>query len=617
MCETRSMASAATAPVRESLSFPCLFLDGGQWERLGERLEDPFFRELHEGNLAVLEHVAEHGHGPWPRRPSGRRRRAARAPRRRERRGGSPRPLKDRLQRNVVAWYLTREEARLAAAVEALEASCRSEQWREPADSDMGGIRAAGLQTGELLYNVGFGYDALFPYLTDELKNLCTEALIEKGLRAYLDGIDLQDWWVRCDFNWNSALHGNAGLAALVIHDVDRGLSELVLERALEGLPHLIEAFYPGGGYIEGVMYLGTAVGHLTDFVVPYYRLTGDDLGLLSNQSFHDTISFWTAMRAGDGRCYNFSDAPERHRSVGPPQVFWWARMVGRPDWTWNHEHHAGAEGGRHPGLFRRVESFWFREPFQESIPPKEEKLRHFKALDWLTWRGKRTWLAFRSGFNGGNHDNDDLGNLILGIDRERFLVDPGYGATSASQHNCVTIRRHEQTDGATARAFDVRELDGGFYLACDIREAFPHVLAHYDRHLLLIDDLHLLLIDNILGRGAMRNDMRGHLQTRFPAEVTENGFRISGPTNTLRVVFLSDVANLKITEWEFDEPLNMLSWSDAYYRVHTVQPILLTFGDPDFTHELDEGGFALTLGGRRFAFRTRDGRLTFEPPTE
>lgn len=582
---------AATRSKKTSPDPPCLFLSGQEWERLAERIEDPFFARLHESNLRVLDAMAAESETPADHRLPG------------QQPLTSSRGLKNRLLRQIVAWYITRREDYLEAARRTLQAACDSWAWWAPG-SETGGIRCAGLHTGELMHVVSFGHDALYPYLDDDLRRHCMSALIDKGLAAYLAGIEVEDWWVKCDFNWNSALHGNAGLAALAIRQADPHLSEQALKLAVDGLPHLIKSFLPGGGYIEGVMYLGTAVGHLTDFVAPLYRLTGDDLGLTDNRDLEDTLTFQAHMCGGDGRTYNISDVNEGQAAL-LPHVFWWARRFGRPDLTWVHENW-WRPAGRRSGLFHDIESFWYREPFQESQPPPHVRLRHYPTLDWLTYHGEHTWLAFRSGFNGGNHDNDDLGHFILGMDAERFLVDPGYGATLASQHNCITIRHQEQTDGATARIARIEELEGGFYLLCDASEAFPFVLNHYHRHLLLIDDAHLLLLDDICGREPIRNDMRGYLQTRLPAYITADGFRIQGRRDALEVKFLSDVGGLQSDQWHHKRTLlTRLSWSDAYYRVHSVQPILLTFGEPDFSHELTADGFRLTLDGRTYSFET------------
>lgn len=572
---------------------PALFMDRESWEELPEKLEDPFFRRLHESNLEALERLADVDE------PDTQRRR-----------------LKNRLERAVVAWYLTRQQRYLRMAIEALELTCREdEQWRVTDDSiEM--IRCANLATGELLYNAAFGYDALHPYLPDSLKRECVDAIVEKGLAAYLEGLRLEDWWVKCDFNWNSALHGNAGLAALTVRNEAPDLAERVLDEALCGLPYMIGNFPRGGGWIEGAMYCCTAMGHLTDFVVAYHRLTGKDLDLLKNRNFHDTITWLTCMQGGDGRTYNFSDAHAGRGGVALPHLFWWARILDRPDWAHALERHAH-HGPASRSLFHDVAAFWYREPFQPTRPPERKPLRHFEGLDWLTWRGDRTWLAFRSGFNGGNHDNDDLGNFILGAGDERFLCDPGYGTYEASRHNCITVRRFEQTDCATARITRLEEFDGGFYLCCDIQEAFPHVTRHYDRHLLLADDEHLLLVDDVLGTDDIRTTVRSHLQTRLPCRETDEGWLIEGERNALRVINLSPAGWKRSDRWQpgrrHQHSITCLSWKRDYDRVHTVHATLLTFGDTDYEYSEDDAGLQVCIDGTtcRFAHRA-DGRLGF-----
>ncbi len=576
----------------QSLTFPTLFLDREGWEHLARKLEDPFFQQLHEHNLAALETLLS----AEPRIHA--------------------RVLKNRLQRAAVAWYITHQQKYLSLALDALELCCQhTELWWYTGDY-VEGLRAADLSTGEMLYNVAFAYDVLHPYLPEDLKGQCVDVLINEGLAAYLKGIELQDWWVQCDFNWNSALHGNAGLAALVIRHVDEALSNRVLEAVLRGLPYMISSFYPDGGYIEGVMYFNTAIGHLTDFVAPYSRLTGDDLGLLQNPAVHDSITWKLYMWGGDGRVLNFSDVSEFVGQLGLPQLYWWAQHLQRPAWTWDNDRRVASARGS-AGLFHDVESFWYREAFSPTAPPERVPLRHFEGIDWLTWHGEHTWLGFRSGFNGGNHDNDDLGTFILGYDDERFLCDPGYRVNNASEHNCITVRDFEQTDCATARITRLVPLEGGFYLCCDIREAFPLALAHYDRHLLLVHDAHLLFIDDVLCHPAYRTWARSHLQTRLPVEETHAGWCIQGEKVDLKVHLLSDTGFRRLDTWTHarnrGEPINCISWRDAYDREHTVQVALLSFQEPDVTCDIDAQGIRLVLDDEVFRFTVAGGRLVLD----
>ncbi len=584
------------APPRvDHLTFPTLFLQGDEWEALPEKLEDPFFQRMHEANLAVCERLEAEP----------------------DRRVGS-RPLKGRIQRGTVAWYLTRDERHLKLAIDALETACRSHDLWWVTDESTQMIRAANLSTGEMLYNVAFAYDALHPYLSDAQKQMCLDALVNEGLAAYLKGLELEDWWVKCDFNWNSALHANAGLAALAIRNHDRALSDRALAECLAGLPYMIDAFYEDGGWIEGVMYFATAMGHLTDFVQAYHRLSGDDMGLLSNRAVEDTITWRMHMWGGDGRCYNFSDVSEFYNGRGLAQFYWWADKLERADWVYENDRGLGGSG-HGGGLFHDVESFWYRRPFPEAREPELEPLRHFKGIDWLTYRGDRLWMAFRSGFNGGNHDNDDLGHFILGFGEERFLCDPGYGPKNASQHNCIVVRRFEQADCATASIERLQEMPGGFYLRCNIQEAFPFSTVHYDRHLLLIDDEHLLMVDDVCGRDRVRVTVRTYFQTRLPVERTDEGFLIRGRQGRLRLIHLTPAMFFEQDDWEnerhrhSDGVIHRFSWKRDRDSVHMLKATLLTFGDPEFSHEISHEGIRLTLGGRTYVLAARDGRFDLE----
>ena len=86
-------------------------------------------------------------------------------------------------------------------------------------------------------------------------------------------------------------------------------------------------------------------------------------------------------------RAYNFSDCNERGL-YGIAQGFWWAGQLNRPEWAWDQERRTSTGIGR-GGLFHDVESFWYRQPHQESIQPVMPRFRHFTGIN-------RTTLAWR-----------------------------------------------------------------------------------------------------------------------------------------------------------------------------------------------------------------------------
>jgi hypothetical protein len=185
------------------------------------------------------------------------------------------------------------------------------------------------------------------------------------------------------------------------------------------------------------------------------------------------------------------------------------------------------------------------------------------------------------------------LDNLILGYGQDRFLIDPGYGANKASEHNCVTVRGHEQSDCATSYIRKAFEHETGFYLVCDIREAFPHTASHYNRHLLMIDDSHLLLIDDVAGTEERRLWVNGHFQTRYPTERTLKGWEINGVNETCKIDLLFDFGPQNEVEWDYMGPITKLVYKDQADRAHVVQPVLFSFKDVPYSYKYTSEGFS------------------------
>ncbi|MBD3240565.1 MAG: hypothetical protein GF331_08275 [Chitinivibrionales bacterium] len=571
---------------------PNLYLSPAEWRTLQDTLADPFFAELHHRARRIVDElIRSHGQAATER--------------------FNHRACKAAIQHCAVVWHIDRDTRCRDLALALLEQTCAL-PWT-PTHSN--GIRKADLRTGELMYVVAFAFDAFYDELSGQQRRICVKALIENGLERYFAGIEARDWWYNCDFNWNSALHGNAGVAALAIREHAPDIAARALDEARKGLAYMTAAYFPGGGWTEGLMYFGTATCHLTDFAFALERNTGDDLGVLSDRNLHDAIDWALTMHGGDGRPYNFSDMHAQKYRWSAPHIFWYADACNRPDWTANQDTAIlGRTGERESTrgmvrLFSDIDAFWYRRPFQQSEPRDIRGLHHFRGIDWVAWRGTRSWLAFRGGCNGGNHNNHDLGHCIFGLDRTRFLDDPGYGAIAADMHNCPTIRLKDQTDGATARVLRCDELRGGFSLVCDIQEAFPHVLLHYDRHLVLLDDTHLVIVDDIKGRGSHRNDARYHLQTARPARTTDEGFAIDGDECTLRVVLGAETGKAAVEPYEHrGRPLNRLLWYDEYYRVHSVHPVVFTPSDEEVTVSVEGSRVDIAIGGVRCRLVMRGG---------
>jgi len=558
-----------------------LILDHAEWEHLRDRLADPFFASLAKTNRQALDLIRQHQRSAGPVRT------------RLDDPTSPPTTIpwrvhKVQLIRGAVAWWCDRradDAADLCAVVDEILV----EDWKVPTPLHAIGIKHFDLRSGDLAWSAGFAIDSLPDVIGPKRVAALTARLVEELLPDYLTGVAVREWWSACDFNWGSATHGNAGFAALALAESHPDLSKRVLAAARTGLESVIAAFPVDGGWIEGMMYQTTAIAHLTDFVAALYRVSGDDLGLSTNPRFIACLRHRQEQLGGDGRPINFSNCNEHNHEWRMAQPYWWAQRLNDPAITAFCDAHQKPWGDTH-GLFHDVEAFWYRKPFQASQPRPTASCHHFSGLDWIAWRGRTWWLAVRGGQLGGNHGNQDLGHLIVGSGEQRWLLDPGYGASSTAKHNLPTVRGFDQVDAA--RGPIVRQTIGDdIHLALDLHETHPHVLDRWIRHILVLDGKLVVILDDLLSRAGRRLSLRFHLQVR--GDVTIAGERVTLRQGAAAITLFIPEPHLGIAgeAWAWaNHPLTDLSWRPDPDAPRTVQAVCLgeTSADVRIDHQDD-----------------------------
>ena len=337
-----------------------LIFSEAEWAALPGRLEDPFFQRVHANNERAVALMLDQGRDDFWRL------------------GGDlldpscsrSNPLfwripKHRLLRFAVSWRLTGRDDSLREALRTVDVLLDPKLWVvEPAY----GLTHADLRTADWWTSAAFALEALAPALSPDQEQGLVRLLADWALPAYLRGIEAGEWWRDCDFNWGAAVHGAAGIAALALRREAPDLSARVLAAAKHGLGFVLKNFPADGGWTEGLMYQTTTLSHLTEFVAAHHRLTGDDLGLLSDPRLHASLDSRLWMLGGDRRPLNLSNLNEHTEEWRCPAAYWWARHCNRPDWAgfedafprlWNDT----------LGITQEVETFWLRAPHQPSTP--------------------------------------------------------------------------------------------------------------------------------------------------------------------------------------------------------------------------------------------------------
>jgi hypothetical protein len=464
------------------------------------------------------------------------------------------------------------------------------------------GLRHFDLNIADMLFCACAALELFRDRLDPDRRAALVDCVVNRGLAAYLAGLEAREWWRHAEFNWGPVTHGNAGLAALAVAASHPELSRRCLAGAREGVQWSIRALPEDGWWTEGAMYHTTTLAHLSYFAIALERAGGNDLGLSTNPRFAEALESRRSCLSPDGGLFNFSNCPTATTEWFLPHVYWWAERLGRPAWTTFEDRWIKPWSDTH-GLFYDIEAFFYRGAHPPMADPQPiEPLQHFRGLDWVTWRGPQSWLAFRSGFNGGNHNNFDLGHFIFGRGTTRYLVDPGYGATETIQHNAVTVRNRSQADGARATITALGELEGaGFHLACDLASCYPHLISRHMRHLLLLGDEHLFVIDEIATRGGFRATAKVHFQTTLPVRRCGEFFEIEGPDGVLRIEQVGPGLTDTTLAWEHrEQSLTRMTFRCAADLPEAFLVVHLGFGEPPPVEQIVRGLEEMDLPVRR-----------------
>lgn len=286
------------------------------------------------------------------------------------------------------------------------------------------------LDVAEMSMAVAMAIDWIGSDLPESTVEQAKAALIEKGINPSYDE-DVTGWWITGDNNWNQVCHGGMIAAAIAVAEEEPELAAKTISRALDGMPHAMEAYGPDGVYPEGPTYwgYGTTFSVLTASMLE--SAFGTDFGLAASPAFMESADFLLLSTAPSEWYFNFADSGDKRSDNGNITLAWFAAKTGNslyfekerflrdPQEMGKLRRHAGA------GLV------WLAR-FEEN---NEKKLP-------LIWKGEgaNPIVIFRGGeddprqyYFGGkggrgsvNHGNMDAGSFIFELDGVRWVIDPG-----------------------------------------------------------------------------------------------------------------------------------------------------------------------------------------------
>lgn len=305
---------------------------------------------------------------------------------------------------------------------------CEETTWVMPAhewvEIDLGAVMA-GVSLAEVIV-------ALEAKLEGEVASRARSEIERRLMAPYLEHYG-QYGWYRGESNWNGVCNAGMGMIFLLLEGSTDRLAR-ALELVLAGLEvFMAKAFEADGSSTEGAGYWSYGLSNFIPFCEMLRLKTGGEIDILALPRMRAIASYPYRVMLSPGHYANFSDC---HAEVtfSPGLI---TRLAERTGVTELLAVLARPEGA--PERPARLDD-WRDLLWWNGARPAEVALEDLLAEDVGVARlaatapdGTAVVLAAKAGHNAENHNQNDIGSLILHAGGETFLCDPGPGLYSRS----------------------------------------------------------------------------------------------------------------------------------------------------------------------------------------
>jgi hypothetical protein len=240
-------------------------------------------------------------------------------------------------------------------------------------------------------------------------------------------------WWLynshaRTVNNWTAVCNAGVAGAALYLEPDPARLAEIVA-RAARSLDDYLATFDPDGGSSEGPGYWSYGFGYYTILAHLVEHRTGGQVDFLAGDHLREVAAYPLRTILSPGRYANFSDCDQNITYV-PAQLHYLAQRLALPALATL----AGGQPGpgRSDFAWRLRDLFWRppSTPAGRFVPARHD---WFSGMHWMIARADpgdpaALTLAAKGGHNGEMHNQNDVGAIIVQVNGESVIADPGRG---------------------------------------------------------------------------------------------------------------------------------------------------------------------------------------------
>jgi hypothetical protein len=320
-----------------------------------------------------------------------------------------------------LAWRLTGDERYAQKTLETVLSVCDFNDWNP----------SHFLDTAEMSHAVGVGYDWLFEYMDDKMRERVRTRLIELGLKPGVKAYDgggskgKPAWWVQTEYNWNQVCNAGMIIGALAVAESHPEYARTILPAAIDSMHKAIDSYNPDGAWPEGPGYWDYATRYTVYGIAALQSALGTEFGLTKSEGLAQS-GYFPLMTAGPtGLLFNFADTVENGRRPLIPSLFWLANQFNAPAY-------AAAEREFLLNQKALPEHFiWYVQPPPGPVPfmPLDKYFKGPVEVATLrsAWNDKNAlFVSVKAGFNQVNHGHLDLGSFELDALGQRWARDLG-----------------------------------------------------------------------------------------------------------------------------------------------------------------------------------------------
>lgn len=234
-----------------------------------------------------------------------------------------------------------------------------------------------------------------------------------------------KDWkWEHMENNWSAVVAGSIGMAALAILPPQSEKQIKIIERLNISFDSYFRGFPEDGVCPEGVGYWVYGFGYYIYFADKYNQIYKDDK-YLKGKLVSKVAAFPYNALIGQNAYVPFSDASDPKMPTGLLSFCKRVFGVAIPPYEQASSLHF-ENCYRWAHVYRNL--IWTDKCKPLSIDLSNS--HYFEKGEWLIIREQANDFSFaaKGGSNRDNHNHNDIGNFVLGDDRELILIDLGAG---------------------------------------------------------------------------------------------------------------------------------------------------------------------------------------------